>query len=138
MKQQRQVEGAQTVRDKKKLTAIVALIFFSLLLWKKARKNTQKARIFSLLRTPKIPGKEGKNDQKSKEFLAQEKSKEIQKSKEKKIRVGARFQIAAFPRFRNRSVFGTLITLVNAPFSLTLLELMHHIQASYFKLETAY
>ena len=51
-----------------------------------ARKTTKKARIFSLLWIPEIPGKEGKNAQKSKEFLAREKSKETQKSKEKKIR----------------------------------------------------
>ena len=52
-----------------------------------ARKTTKKARIFHRCRTPKILGKEGKNAQKSKEFLGKEKSKEIQKIKEKKIRV---------------------------------------------------
>ena len=50
-------------------------------------KPPKKARIFSLKRTPKIPGKEGKNAQKSKEIPCDEKSKEIQKSKERKIRV---------------------------------------------------
>ena len=63
-----------------------ALIFFSLLFREKARKTTKKARIFHLLRTPKILGKGGKNTQKNKEFLEKQKSKEIQKSKEKKIR----------------------------------------------------
>ena len=52
-----------------------------------ARKTTKKARIFYPCRTPKILGKERKNAQKCKEFLEKEKSKEIQKSKEKKIRV---------------------------------------------------
>ena len=55
------------------------LIFFSLLFWKKQGKPPKKARTFSLLRTPKIPGKEGKNAQKSKEVPCNEKSKEIQK-----------------------------------------------------------
>ena len=56
------------------------------LFWKKARKTTQKSKDFSLCRTPKIPGKEGKNAQKSKEIPCNEKSKEIQKSKERKIK----------------------------------------------------
>ena len=64
-----------------------SLIFLSLLFWKKARKTTQKARISSLCLTPKIPGKEGKNAQKSKEIPCNENSKEIQRSKERKIRV---------------------------------------------------
>ena len=38
-----------------------------------ARKTTKKARIFYPCRTPKIPGKERKNAQKSKEFLEKEK-----------------------------------------------------------------
>ena len=61
-------------------------LLFLVLSWKKARKTTEKARIISLLRTLKTPRKEGENHQKSKEFLAKGKSKEIQKSKEKKIR----------------------------------------------------
>ena len=51
-----------------------------------ARKTTKKIRIFYLYRTPKVPGQEGKNAQKNKEFLAREKSKEFQKSKERKDR----------------------------------------------------
>ena len=47
----------------------------------------KKTRIFYPYRTPKIPGKEGKNAQKNKEFLAGEKSKEFQKSKGRKDRV---------------------------------------------------
>ena len=62
------------------------LIFFSLFFREKARKTTKKARIFHLLRTPKILEKGGENTQKSEEFLEKQKSKEIQKSKEKKIR----------------------------------------------------
>ena len=61
------------------------LLFLAFL--EKARKTTQKSKDFSLLRTPKIPGKEGENAQKSKEIPRDEKSKEIQKSKERKIRV---------------------------------------------------
>ena len=48
--------------------------------------HRKKTRIFSLLRTPKIPEKEGKTLEKAREFLATKKSKEIQKSKERKIR----------------------------------------------------
>ena len=62
---------------------LLSLAFF----WKTARKTTKKTRIFYRCRTPKILGKEGKNGQKSKEFLGKEKRKEIPKSKEKKIRV---------------------------------------------------
>ena len=62
------------------------LIFLSLLFWLQARKTTEKARIFLRRRTPKILGKERKNTQKNKEFLAREKSKEFPKSKERKIR----------------------------------------------------
>ena len=67
-----------------------SLIFFSFLFWEKARKTHQKARIFCLFRTPRILVKEGKNTQKRKESLEKQISKEIQKSKEKKIRVWAR------------------------------------------------
>ena len=62
------------------------LIFFSLRFWKTARKTTKKARISSACHTAKILGKEGKNAQNRKEFLAKEKGKENQKGKEKKIR----------------------------------------------------
>ena len=53
-----------------------SLIFSSLLFWKTARKTTtkKKTRIFYRCQTPKILGKEGKNAQKSKEFLGKEKS----------------------------------------------------------------
>ena len=64
---------------------LLFLVFF----WKMARKTTKKARIFYPCRTLKILGKERKNAQKCKEFLEKEKSKEIQKSKEKKIRDGS-------------------------------------------------
>ena len=47
----------------------------------------KKARIFYRCRTPKILGKEGKNAQKSKEFLGKEKSKESTK-KARKRRLG--------------------------------------------------
>ena len=46
----------------------------------------EKTRIFYSHRTPKIPGKEGKNAPKNKEFLAGEKNKEFQKNKERKDR----------------------------------------------------
>ena len=42
-----------------------------------ARKTTQKTRIFYPYRTPKIPGKGGKNAQKNKEFLAGQKKQGI-------------------------------------------------------------
>ena len=60
---------------------------FLAFLEKKARKTTQRTRIFYPYRTPKISGKEGKNAQKNKKFLAGEKRKEFQKSKERKGRV---------------------------------------------------
>ena len=62
------------------------LIFLSLFFWKMARKTTKKTRISYPYRTPKVPGKEGKNAQKNKEFLAGEKNKEFQKSKARKDR----------------------------------------------------
>ena len=65
--------------------------------------KTQKSKdFFSLLRTPKVPGKEGKNAQKSKDILCNKKSKEIQKSKERKIRA---MSIAIANR-KNRCDFG--------------------------------
>ena len=54
----------------------LALSFLSLSFWKKARKTTKKTRIFKAYRTPKIPGKEGKNARKNKEFLAPQKKKQ--------------------------------------------------------------
>ena len=63
-----------------------SLSFLSLFFWKKARKTTKKTRIFYPYRTPKIPGKEGKNVQKNKEILAGEKNKEFEKNKERKDR----------------------------------------------------
>ena len=47
----------------------------------KGRENHQKTRIFYPYRTPKIPGKEGKNAQKNKEFLARRKNKEFKKTR---------------------------------------------------------
>ena len=61
------------------------LIFVSLLFLEKGN-HQKKTRIFYSCRTPEILGKEEKNGQKGKEFLAKEKSKEIRKGKEKKIR----------------------------------------------------
>ena len=50
----------------------------------KGKENHRKKQGFSISsETPKIPGKEGENTQKSKEFLEKQKSKEIKKSKEK-------------------------------------------------------
>ena len=65
------------------------LIFF--VLGEKQGKPPKNARIFSLLRPPKIPGKEGENAQRSKEIQKKqkEKAKQIQKSKERKIREDA-------------------------------------------------
>ena len=57
-----------------------------LVFWKKAGKTTKKTGIFYPDRTPKIPGEEGKNDKKNKEFLARRKNKEFQKNKERKDR----------------------------------------------------
>ena len=82
------------VRGQKGLTSAaisaLTLSFLSLFFWKMARKTTQKTRIFYSYRTPKIPGKEGKNAQKNKEFLARGKNKEFQKNKERKDRVAHR------------------------------------------------
>ena len=52
-----------------------------------ARKTTKKNEDFSCLPTPQILGKRGENAQNRKECLEKEKGKEIQKGKEKKIRV---------------------------------------------------
>ena len=61
--------------------------FLSLFFGKWPGKPPKKTRIFYSYRTPKIPGKEGENAQKNKEFLAKEKNKEFQKNKERKDRV---------------------------------------------------
>ena len=57
---------------------------FPCFLGKRQGKPPKKNKDFSLLQTPKVLWKEGKNDQKSKEFLAKE------EKKEKKIRVASR------------------------------------------------
>ena len=59
---------------------------FLVFLEKGTEKSPQKKRIFYPYRTPKIPGKEGKNARKNKEFLARKENKEFQKSKERKDR----------------------------------------------------
>ena len=56
----------------------------------KREENQQKNKDFYPHRTPKIPGKIGKNAKKNKEFLAREKNKEIPKNKERKDRVAHR------------------------------------------------
>ena len=61
------------------------LIFFPLLFLEKG-KPPKRQGFFCPHRTPKIPGKERKNAQKHKEFLAKEKNKEFQKTKERKDR----------------------------------------------------
>ena len=63
-----------------------------LVFWRKAGKTTKKTRMFYPYRTPKIPGKEGKNAEKNKEFLARSK---IQKSKERKDRAGVAAHVRA-------------------------------------------
>ena len=58
------------------------LVFFG-----NGKENHQKNKdFFYPCRTPEIPAKEGKNAQKTKEFLAREKNKEFQKNKERKDR----------------------------------------------------
>ena len=51
----------------------LSLIFLSLLFWKKQGKPTQKSKDFFSVLNPRILGKEGKNDQKSKEIPCNEK-----------------------------------------------------------------
>ena len=63
---------------------------FPCFFWKKAGKTTKKTRILLSYETLKIPGKEGKNAQKNKEFPARRKNKEFQKNKERKDRVDRR------------------------------------------------
>ena len=77
--------------EKKKTQGFPTLSFLSLFfLKKKARKTHQKNKDFYPYRTPKIPGKEGKNARKNKEVLAEEqKNKEFPpKNKERKDRAG--------------------------------------------------
>ena len=70
--------------QKKAENALIFLCFFG----KKTQgKSPKKNTDFHLFRTPQISGKEGENGRKNKEFLERQKSKEIQKSKESKIRV---------------------------------------------------
>ena len=54
-----------------------------LVFWKIAQKTTKKTRIFYPYRTPKIPGKEGENARKNKEFLAAEKTRNSKKKQGK-------------------------------------------------------
>ena len=54
--------------------------------WKRQGKPTKRTRIFYPYRTPRIPGREGKNAQKNKEILARRKNKEFPKNKERKDR----------------------------------------------------
>ena len=57
---------------------------FPCFFWKKARKTARKKQgFFYPYRTPKIHGKEGKNAQKNKEFLAGRKNKEFPKKQGK-------------------------------------------------------
>ena len=69
---------------------------------KRPGKPPKKTRIFYPNRPPEIPGKERKNAQKNKEFLAEEKSKEFQKSKERKDREFS-ISIKIFDRARKRN-----------------------------------
>ena len=66
-----------------------ALIFLSLLFGKSKENPPKKARIVSLCRAPKIPGKEGKNAQKSKEIPATEKKQGNPKKQGKEDQGGA-------------------------------------------------
>ena len=77
-----------TVSVTNEIPVYPSLSFLSLFFRKKAGKTTKKTRIFYPYRTPKIPGKEGKNARKNKEILARRKNKEIPKNKERKDRAG--------------------------------------------------
>ena len=69
------------------------LVFFE-----NCKENHQKSKDFCPYRTPKIPGKQGKNAQKNKEFLARENNKEFPKNKERKDRGGVvRIILIALP-----------------------------------------
>ena len=81
----------RVVANFRSLQEKAALIFFSLLCREKQGKPPKKARIISLCRTPKIPGKEEENTQKRKESPCNGKSKEIQKSKDWKTSRGGHF-----------------------------------------------
>ena len=54
---------------------------FPLCFWKMARKTHQKDKVFCLYRTPKIPGKEGKNARKNKEFLTGRKARNSKRAR---------------------------------------------------------
>ena len=64
--------GAKIRAKDAKDPAYVPCPSFPCFFLKKARKTTKKKRIFHPCRNPKIPGKEGKNARKNKEFLALE------------------------------------------------------------------
>ena len=114
------------------LPNLLFLVFFSRT---KGKENLQKNKHFSSLPNPKISGKEGKNTQKNKEFLAKETCKESQKSKEKQIRAFAlicmflrltAFRTTAFgkcsPGFRPKNLlFGLTVRLQPLLFSFSLL-----------------
>ena len=61
------------------VTTLSFLFFFG----KKARQTTKKPGILYPYRTPEIPGKEGRNGRKNKEFLAGEENKEFKKKEGK-------------------------------------------------------
>ena len=82
--------GWGTLGAPSKTRFVTSLSFLSLFFLEKGTENPQKTRIFYPCRTPEIPGKEGKNAKKNKEFLAKKKkkkNKEFQKNKERKDRV---------------------------------------------------
>ena len=65
-------------------------------LGKKVAKTTKQTRIFYPYRTPKIPGKEGKNAQKNKDFLAGEKTRNSQKTNRVETRPLHRMRYASW------------------------------------------
>ena len=67
--------------SRRSLINVFSLIFLSLLFGEELQNHPKKQGFFSC-RTPKIPGQEGQNAQKSKEIPCNEKSTEIKKSKE--------------------------------------------------------
>ena len=82
----------------KRLEKVLNPGFPCLAFWGKARKTTQKNKDFSLCRTPKIPGKEGKNAQKERTFLATKKARKSKKAR--KGRSGKRhFAARLLPTF---------------------------------------
>ena len=81
----------------------LSLSFLSLFFGKKARKTTPKTRIFYPRRTPKIPGKEGKNAQKNKEIL--KKRGKTRNSKKKQGKEGQGFPRISRVIQRGKSLF---------------------------------